>query len=206
MIRLAGILLGSTLAVALLLTLFGVPRFEHQSIPSDSGVITLPLQSATSKAAPEPATEPQREAIPANTVGPAALPPATPVPAPIPKPMPEPIPEPMPTQAAETSDAAAPGGREAPLPGLDDPNAGAAEPALEPIEALQWYAFWSPFRSEIAAKGFITQLQRVTGLDYRVVKVKPGVYEVAFAYSDGDELTASLSQISRATGLDMPDE
>ena len=200
MIRLAGILLGSTLAVALLLTLFGVPRFEHQSTPSDSGVITLPLQSATSKAVP------QTEAVPADTVGPAALSPATPVPAPIPKPMPEPIPEPMPTQAAETSDAAAPGGREAPLPGLDDPNAGAAEPALEPIEALQWYAFWSPFRSEIAAKGFITQLQRVTGLDYRVVKVKPGVYEVAFAYSDGDELTASLSQISRATGLDMPDE
>ena len=210
MIRLAGILLGSTLAVALLLTLFGVPRFEHQSTPSDSGVITLPLQSATSKAVPEPATKPPHEAVPADTVGPAALSPAAPVPAPIPKPipkpMPEPIPEPMPTQAAETSDAAAPGGREAPLPGLDDPNAGAAEPALEPIEALQWYAFWSPFRSEIAAKGFITQLQRVTGLDYRVVKVKPGVYEVAFAYSDGDELTASLSQISRATGLDMPDE
>ena len=37
----------------------------------------------------------------------------------------------------------------------------------------QWYAFWSPFRSEIAASGFITQLQRVTGLDYRVVKIKP---------------------------------
>ena len=202
MIRLAGILLGSTLAVALLLTLFGVPRFEHQSIPSDSGVITLPLQSATSKAAPEPATEPQREAVPADTVGPAALPPAAPVPMPIP----EPIPEPKPTQTAETPDAAAPGGREAPLPGFDKPETNPAEPEPEPVESLQWYAFWSPFRSEIAARGFVTQLQRVTGLDYRVVKVKTGAYEVAFAYTDGDELTASLSQISRATGLDMPDE
>ena len=198
MIRLAGILLGSTLAVALLLTLFGVPRFEHQSIPSDSGVITLPLQSATSKAVPEPATEPPREAVPADTVSPAALPPAEPVP--------EPIVEPMPTQTAETPDATAPGGREATLPDFDNPDTSPAEPEPEPGESLQWYAFWSPFRSEIAAKGFVTQLQRVTGLDYRVVKVKPGAYEVAFAYTDGDELTASLSQISRATGLDMPDE
>lgn len=210
MIRLAGILLGSTLAVALLLTLFGVPRFEHQSIPSDSGVITLPLQSATSKAAPEPATVPPREAVPADTVGPAALPPAEPVPERIPKRIPEPIPgpmpEPMPTQTAETPNAAAPGGRQAPLPGFDNPDTSLAEPEPEPVESLQWYAFWSPFRSEIAARGFVTQLQRVTGLDYRVVKVKPGAYEVAFAYTDGDELTASLSQISRATGLDMPDE
>ncbi len=194
MIRLAGILLGSTLAVALLLTLFGVPRFEHQSTPSDSGVITLPLQSAVSEAAPEPETAPQPEAVQADTIGPETLPPAAPAS------------EPTPTQAAETPNVPAPGDGEAPLTGLDDPNTVAAEPVLEPIEALQWYAFWSPFRSEIAAKGFITQLQRVTGLDYRVVKVKPGVYEVAFAYSDGDELTASLSQISRATGLDMPDE
>ena len=203
MIRLAGILLGSTLAVALLLTLFGVPRFERQPTPFDSGVITLPLQSATSQAVPEPAAEPQAAAVAADTVAPDALPPAEPVLEPIREPM---IPEPMPTQTAATRDVATPGDREAPLPGLDNPDTSPAEPELEPVESLQWYAFWSPFRSEIAAKGFITQLQRVTGLDYRVVKVKPGVYEVAFAYADGDELTARLSQISRATGLDMPDE
>ena len=71
--------------------------------------------------------------------------------------------------------------------------------------ALQWYAFWSPFRSEIAANGFVDQLQRVTGLDYRVVKVKPGVYEVAFAYDNDVERRTKLSQISAATGLDLPD-
>jgi hypothetical protein len=71
--------------------------------------------------------------------------------------------------------------------------------------ALHWYAFWSPFRSEVAANGFVDQLQRVTGLDYRVVKVKPGVYEVAFAYQDDQDITASLSQISAATGLALPE-
>lgn len=69
---------------------------------------------------------------------------------------------------------------------------------------MQWFAFWSPFRSQIAAEGFVSQLQRVTGLDYRVVKVKPGVYEVAFAYSDNAELDLNLSTISAATGLDLP--
>ena len=74
-----------------------------------------------------------------------------------------------------------------------------------PEESLHWYAFWSPFRSEVAANGFVDQLQRVTGLDYRVVKVKPGVYEVAFAYEDDQEITARLSQISAATGLQLPE-
>ena len=74
----------------------------------------------------------------------------------------------------------------------------------EPLETMQqWYAFWSPFRSEVAAAGFVDQLQRVTGLDYRVVKVKTGVYEVAFAYRSDDEITVNLSQISAATGLNL---
>ena len=75
---------------------------------------------------------------------------------------------------------------------------------LQP-DSQQWYAFWSPFRSEIAASGFVTQLQRVTGLDYRVVKIKPGVYEVAFAYAADGDIPANLSQISAATGLKMPE-
>jgi hypothetical protein len=77
--------------------------------------------------------------------------------------------------------------------------------AADPVAALQWYAFWSPFRSEVAANGFVDRLQRVTGLDYRVVKLKPGVYEVAFAYKDDREIMANLSQISAATGLELPE-
>jgi len=74
-------------------------------------------------------------------------------------------------------------------------------PAVSPSQ--NWYAFWSPFRSEIAADGFISELQRTTGLDYRVVKLKPGVYEVAFAYSDPPDRDAKLDTIAAATGLDM---
>ena len=83
------------------------------------------------------------------------------------------------------------------------------EPLADVVALLpntqQWYAFWSPFRSEIAAAGFVTQLQRVTGLDYRVVKVKPGNYEVAFSYAEDGDIPNNLSQISAATGLDMPE-
>ena len=93
----------------------------------------------------------------------------------------------------------------------EPPVLAATEPEVEPetVEALQpdsqqWYAFWSPFRSEIAASGFVTQLQRVTGLDYRVVKIKAGVYEVAFSYSQDEDIPVNLSQISAATGLDVP--
>ena len=66
-----------------------------------------------------------------------------------------------------------------------------------------WYAFWSPFRSEIAADGFVSELARTTGLDYRVVKLKPGIYEVAFAYTDDADIKDKLARISTATGLDM---
>jgi hypothetical protein len=79
----------------------------------------------------------------------------------------------------------------------------AVETELRP--APRWYAFWSPFRSEIAANGFVEQLQRVTGLDYRVVKVKPGSYEVAFAYEDDQDISTHLARISAATGLQLPE-
>jgi hypothetical protein len=69
---------------------------------------------------------------------------------------------------------------------------------------LKWYAFWNPFRSKLAADGFVGQLEKVTGLDYRVVKVKPGVYEVTFAYASDDERRTKLAQIASATGLNLP--
>ena len=89
-----------------------------------------------------------------------------------------------------------------------------AEPVAEPVAAAKipeppiagdnWYAFWTPFRSELAANGFVAQLQRTTGLDYQVVKQAPGVYVVAFAYSDDGDIQGKLTAISTATGLDFP--
>lgn len=69
----------------------------------------------------------------------------------------------------------------------------------------EWYAFWNPFRSEIAARGFVRRLENITGLDYRVVKVKNGVYQVAFSYNSDVERSSKLSQISAATGLELSD-
>ena len=82
------------------------------------------------------------------------------------------------------------------------------EPLAEPQDVFNpqqhWHEFWNPFRSELAAQGFVSQLEKVTGLDYRVVKVKSGVYQVGFAYADDDERRFKISQISAATGLDLP--
>lgn len=66
-----------------------------------------------------------------------------------------------------------------------------------------WHTIWTPFRSQIAADGFVSRLESVTGLDYRVLQVKTGVYEVAFAYADQAELDTNLARISAATGLDL---
>ncbi len=81
----------------------------------------------------------------------------------------------------------------------------AIDPGPAKIAEPSWFSFWNPFRSEIAANGFVAQLERVTGLDYRVVKVDSGVYEVAFPYFDDDERRNKLTQIAAATGLDLPD-
>jgi hypothetical protein len=81
----------------------------------------------------------------------------------------------------------------------------AAETAPGVADDPLWYSFWTPFRSEIAARGFVAQLEKVTGLDYRIVKVETGVFEVAFAYNDDSERRSKLAVISSATGLDLPD-
>ncbi len=101
-----------------------------------------------------------------------------------PEPEPDPVPETVETELVNTSEI---------------PNAAQEVPEPE----SRWYAFWSPFRSEIAADGFVSELQRTTGLDYRIVKLKPGVYEVAFAFTDDADREQKLSRIAAATGLDM---
>ena len=179
MIRFLGVLVGSALAVAALVVFVGIPEFTTESSVAEDTVITLPMRAGTSQ--PEPETDPEP--------GPEAEPPL----------------EEAPTAAAEDALAGppAPAGTVEPQP---EPSAVALEPPPGQVVAEpQWYAFWSPFRSEMAANGFVDQLQRVTGLDYRVVKIKPGVYEVAFAYDEDQEITANLSQISAATGLQLPE-
>ncbi len=70
----------------------------------------------------------------------------------------------------------------------------------------EWHAIWTPFRTEIAARGFVSRLESVTGLDYRVQKLGKGAWQVAFAYDDATGLDAGLEQIAAATGLDLAAE
>ncbi len=80
----------------------------------------------------------------------------------------------------------------------------AAEPAA-PAHDSSWQSVWNPFRSQIAANGFAARLHAVTEIDYRVVRLKPGAYQVAFAYTDDSERAAKITQIQNATGLDLPE-
>ncbi len=111
----------------------------------------------------------------------------------------------QPEPAAEEVGASEPQVVEAPAPELTDEQLVEQifNPQPAPVLEERWYAFWSPFRSEIAANGFVSRLQQTTGMDYRVVKLKPGVYEVAFAYTDEDDIDQKLARISAATGLNM---
>jgi len=183
MLKLVGILIGSALAVAFLIVALGVPDFaapEAEQIASSGSVTELVL------AEPD-----DTELAPASSET-------------------DPDPEPSSETDPELAD-----------PELADPPEPAAEVGPDPeTEALieqifnpgpedfvdeNWYAFWSPFRSEIAANGFVAKLQETTGIDYRVVKVKTGVYEVAFAYIDDADIQDKLARISNATGLNMTD-
>jgi hypothetical protein len=124
------------------------------------------------------------------------------------------VPEPLPDAAAPVDAAAASPGREsadgqdevvetvdrrpvmpedASLPDGPRPDAAA--------DAPRWYTFWQPFHNRISAEGFLVRLERVTGLDYRIVSPQPGEYQVAFAYRDEAERQAHLAAIEAATGL-----
>ena len=179
MLRLIGIMTGAALAIAFLIVALGVPEF---SAP-EAGVDPEPVLEMAVQPEPVPVADTEPESIT--------------VPAPQPEAEPEAKPaaeaEPEPDYEALVEQIFAPEPEAGPESG---PEAGVDE---------NWYAFWSPFRSELAANGFVSKLQESTGIDYRVVKVKTGVYEVAFAYSDDADIQDKLTRISAATGLDMSD-
>lgn len=179
MVRIVGILCGSAIAISFLIIALGVPEF----LPESEALVEITTQ-------PEPVAVTIDEA-------PFAVAPETQS-----IPEPEPVPEPGPETVLASS------------PIKDEPITEAVAlappiPEAQPIPMPQastehWFAFWSPFKSELAANGFVSQLQRTTGLDYRVVRLKPGVYEVAFAYEDEADIETKLAAISAATGLEMP--
>lgn len=199
MIRLLGAITGSALALATLLVLIGIPQFKAEPNDIDRAVVTLPLPTSPVETTPDVSNEP--DAIDR------APPPVPSAPAETPEDItfddrPAVAQEPLESQVEIADQLFAESATE------PDGQAAIDQDAIDQVaidNAQSWYAFWSPFRSEFAAAGFVDQLQRVTGLDYRVVKVKPGVYEVAFAYIEDTDINNNLSQITAATGLELPE-
>lgn len=185
MLRLAGILIGSALAASLLVTLLGRPQLPPTA---SSGTVTL-----------SPASAPLPESSGTVTlssdkgdVTDAEPPPANADKVTVPELAGDKVTVPELEEVLVEQVFAPEAERNAILPMMP-----------EPVAEERWYAFWSPFRSEIAADGFVAKLQESTGMDYRVVRIKTGVYEVAFAYTDAADIETKLERISSATGLDM---
>ena len=65
------------------------------------------------------------------------------------------------------------------------------------------YLFWSPFRSEWAARGFAGRLTASTQVPVEVVNLGPGKYRVAFRYRDETERLARIAHIESVTGLNL---
>ena len=175
MLRLIGILTGAALAIAFLIVALGVPEFARPKAEVNPEAV---LEMSAQRG---PMTEPEPDAAMEAAPEPEAEP--------IAEAVAEPAPEPDYDALVEQIFAAPPAPQPEPTPVIDE----------------NWYAFWSPFRSELAANGFVSKLQQSTGIDYRVVKIKTGLYEVAFAYSDDKDIEEKLARISAATGLDLSD-
>ncbi len=198
MIRILGFLVGSAVSIGMMLLLLGVPDIN----------LSRPLIEDTeleSVAQIVEAVTADFEAIAIETIEAVSE---------LVDDLPTTEPPPAEQQAASNSEDADLLSEEL-TPGISQNNSQIASFPPEPGTAtaiddspgndLRWHSFWNPFRSAIAANGFVSQLEKVTGLDYRVVKIKTGVYEVTFAYENDTERRTKLTQIASATGLDLPD-
>jgi len=177
MFRILGFIVGSAISIAGIFLVLGVPEFHLSTFETDQARFDAALEKVRKKRpAVEQAAEEFVEKIAEEAID-------------------------IPTESLPSMAASPPSGDQ------EDQAADAAmlAEAMDVFIAEQhWHEFWNPFRSEIAARGFVTQLEKVTGLDYRVVKVKAGVYQVGFAYLNDDERRTKISRISAATGLDLP--
>lgn len=176
MFRILGFLIGSAASIGAMLLFLGVPEFHLSKPQLDQGHFDAALEKLREKSRKIEIVARETVAEPAATaaeVGEAT--PATVSPA-----------------ARETAPVAA-----------GDNEIGAPVATELSAQEMHWQSFWDPFHSKIAADGFVAQLEKVTGLDYRVMKLQRGTYEVAFAYANDGDRQARLSQISAATGLEL---
>lgn len=192
MFRLLGFLIGSATSIAIILLVTGVPEFHLENPETDQKRFDEAVEKLMARKIESDNRTPAQTHSELHDENVAGSAPATiPVDA-LRQESNSEINSPVPATTHHVADAST----------IDD---NVSLPDSTTAGELQWYSFWNPFRSQIAANGFVSRLESVTGLDYRVVRVKSGVYEVAFAYADDDERRRKLSQITIATGLDLPD-
>jgi len=201
MIRILGFLVGSAASIGMMLLLLGVPDINLSKPPIDDAASASVSQTIEAVAA-------DLEAVAVETIEAAS------------EFVDDEFVDDLPTIYPPAEEQAASNSEDADLPAEElisdtsqiasfppDPSEPGTATAIDdpPDNDLRWHSFWNPFRSEIAANGFVGQLEKVTGLDYRVVKIKTGVYEVTFAYENDTERRTKLTQIASATGLELPE-
>jgi hypothetical protein len=74
------------------------------------------------------------------------------------------------------------------------------------LEAVAWQPIWTPFHSELSAKGFADRLEHLTGREYRVTRASSWSYQVEVAYADEAQRQALLLEIQERTGLALAGE
>jgi hypothetical protein len=77
------------------------------------------------------------------------------------------------------------------------------EPPETPDLVSRNHLFWSPFRSEPAARGFADRLSSATDVAVLVVEAGPASYRVGFSHRDDAERRALIERIETVTGLEL---
>jgi hypothetical protein len=88
-------------------------------------------------------------------------------------------------------------------PWFESPSAATPPPELPELPVTGRHLFWSPFRSEWAARGFATRLTAATAVPVEVVEEGRGKYRVGFDYRDEAERRERAARIETITGLEL---
>ncbi|NNF62101.1 MAG: hypothetical protein HKN06_12355 [Gammaproteobacteria bacterium] len=98
-----------------------------------------------------------------------------------------------PSELAEAEPAASAGQTDVPV------TTAPGNPAI--ASDIEWFPVWDPFHSELSANAFARRLERITGLDYRVIRTDRARYRVAVGYASEEQRLAHVAAIEEATGL-----
>ncbi|MDH3647229.1 MAG: hypothetical protein OER80_10680 [Gammaproteobacteria bacterium] len=202
--RTLGFFLGSAAVFAMLVYILGQPVPLAQPVNRDAGLRkeilgTEPIQI------PAPITKPVAAAPqPAKPVLPTIPDKQEPEPVPV-TPAPATVDEPDENALAEIflAQTKAPQPEQSSVPAVPDTAAAIDNSAIAagPVDELEWYPVWDPFHSELSANAFARRLERVTGLDYRVIKTSATNYRVAVGYTSEEQRAVNVTMIEEATGL-----